>query len=321
MAPGYPSSLFGRITSICQEKVTVPVEKRAVEVYEMMQRDETITEICAVNDHRRVCGILTREYLFKQFSGQFGYNLSARKTAGNLMTRDFLAVDSTATIDDVAILAMKRTAATVYDAVVVTEGNQYLGVVSVKDLLMTAVNMQVKRASEASPLTGLPGNAAVQGMICDILKEKKSFSIIYLDIDNFKAYNDAYGFSNGDLMIKAVAEAMKESCQEEDFKGHIGGDDFVIISRDSDVKTMCEKIIDAFNKKIKSLYSREDWERGYIVSKNRNGFIENFPMATISIAVVTNHLQTFAGLEELSKAIAQAKKKSKQVKGNSIIIS
>jgi len=316
----YQPSVFGKIDSIAREKITVGLNAKALSIYEMMQHDEALTEVCIIDEERHVCGILTRAYLFERFSGQFGYNLSAKRTTGQLMTKNFLSVERDATIDDVAMLAMNRKAAQVYDSVVVTGGTQYFGVVTVKDLLMTAVNIQVQRASEANPLTGLPGNAAIQGKISSILTSEESFSIIYLDLDNFKAYNDAYGFSNGDLMIKAVADSMRECCSEDDFMGHIGGDDFVIILHRHEENHLCNAIISAFNSAIEPLYSTEDWSQGFIVSKNRNGFTENFSTATLSIAVVTNHAHTYQSLEDLSKVIAHAKKQCKQIQGNSVVI-
>ncbi|MPM94737.1 hypothetical protein SDC9_141885 [bioreactor metagenome] len=158
----------------------------------------------------------------------------------------------------------------------------------------------------------------MQSIIFDTIKATEPFSVIYLDLDNFKAYNDAYGFSNGDLMITAVSKAMKENCDEKDFLGHIGGDDFVIIAKRTNVISLCQEIIKSFESFIKPLYLKEDWERGYIVSKNRNGFVENFPITTLSIAVITNENGDYQSVEQLSKTIAITKKKCKLKIGNVI---
>jgi diguanylate cyclase (GGDEF)-like protein len=140
-------------------------------------------------------------------------------------------------------------------------------------------------------------------------------------LDYFKAYNDAYGFTSGDLRIKALSNAMQECSERQDFIGHIGGDDFVLIRNDYDkLYELCQRIGETFRKHINPLYSREDWERGYILSNNRNGFQQNFPIVTISIAVVSNRSQRPSTMEELSKIIAETKKKAKQIEGNSIII-
>ncbi len=156
-----------------------------------------------------------------------------------------------------------------------------------------------------------------------VIKETEPYAIIYLDVDNFKAYNDAYGFAAGDAMLKALAQAMVESCSEKDFIGHIGGDDFVIITRPQkkeNVHSLCENVTNNFAELIKPFYSPSDWERGYIISKDRNGLVDEFPIATLSMAVITNYNDRFNESAVLSKKIAEVKKKCKQQKGNAIVI-
>ncbi|WP_312354273.1 GGDEF domain-containing protein [Aminipila sp.] len=315
----YQPSIFSNIDAICKKKNTVKYKEKSINVYNLMQNDEEITEVSVVDEDNKVCGILTRTYLLQKFSGQFGYNLSQRRTAGEIMKTEFLAVERNKSIDEVAMLAMNRNSAEVYEAIIVTDEQKYMGVVTVKDLLNTAINIQVKRATDANPLTGLPGNFAVQEKIVQITKDKGPFAIVYLDLDNFKAYNDAYGFTNGDLMIKILADSMRACCNEIDFKGHIGGDDFVIITQSYFVEELCMNIINSFSRSIKALYSKEDWEQGYIISKNRSGFTEKFPIATLSIAAVTNKNREYTDLEELSKIIADTKKRCKQKAGNAVI--
>lgn len=218
------------------------------------------------------------------------------------------------------MLAMNRSVSQVYEAIIVTDEQKYIGVVTVKDLLTTAINIQVKRATDANPLTGLPGNSAIQERILNIATGFNPFAIIYLDLDNFKAYNDAYGFTNGDLMIKILADSITECCNVQEFKGHIGGDDFVIITSSYNVNSLCGNIIKTFRRSIKTLYSEKDWTRGYILSQNRNGFSENFPIVTLSIAAVTNKEKRYQDVDEISKIIAETKKKCKQKCGNSVII-
>ena len=154
-----------------------------------------------------------------------------------------------------------------------------------------------------------------------MIADDRDCAIIYLDLDNFKAYNDAYGFSCGDNMLRLLAQAMNLCCSAGDFKGHIGGDDFIILTRDTErLHELCSHIIETFSEQIQSLYSKEDWERGYIISKNRNGFAENFPIATLSIAAVTNRTVDFSQTELLSKTVAHAKKQCKQQAGHSVVI-
>lgn len=313
--------LLGHVGMICNKKQALPEDTPALTVYRDMCADPAFTEVCILNYDGTVCGLLTRQYMLGTFSGQFGYSLYYRKTVKDLTQDDFLSVDSSTSIEDVAAQAMEREQKNVYDAVVVTEGKQYLGIVTVRDLLNKAIQIRVKNAADANPLTGLPGNNAIYNAIEELMTDVRLCAIIYLDLNHFKAYNDAYGFSRGDDMLRLMAQTMNHCCSAADFKGHIGGDDFIILTRKTEkLRELCNRIISSFSKAIQPFYSREDWERGYIVSKNRNGFSENFPIVTISIAAVTNSAVDFSNTELLSNTVASAKKKSKEQVGNSIVI-
>ena len=142
-----------------------------------------------------------------------------------------------------------------------------------------------------SPLTGLPGNVQIQSEIKRRLLKKKIFAILYLDLDNFKSYNDVYGFSNGDKIIeftsKIITKNILSKSQEiKSFVGHIGGDDFVAIIDKTEYKDICEKIVNEFDNNVLEFFTKEDRERGYLKVLNRKGIIEKFPLTSISIGVV-----------------------------------
>ena len=162
---------------------------------------------------------------------------------------------------------MKRDPKHVYDDVVVVKNERYLGSVSVKDLLMASINLQVEKATDASPLTGLPGNVAIQKVLANNLAKKSHFSIAYLDLDSFKAYNDEYGFSAGDCMIRRLAQIIQETTGENSFCGHIGGDDFVIIGNQKDIEEECKSILKQFEGCIPSFYREEDLKKGFIIQQ------------------------------------------------------
>lgn len=181
------------------------------------------------------------------------------------------------------------------------------------------MNIQVKRATDKNPLTGLPGNSAITKEVTECISADTPFSVIYIDIDNFKAYNDLYGFNNGDLMIKAVVSSISKY-HTDGFIGHIGGDDFVIILKTWDIENLIQTLFKEFSAQITSLYSIEDCENGYIISKNRHGLTERFPLASLSAAVITNKNLKFRNIDEFSKHAAVAKKQCKQKAGNSYVI-
>ncbi len=315
-ANSYEPSFFGNVGMICKKNVTTILSTPASNLYEHIIHNPTITEICVLNENEVVRGIFTKQYLLQIFGGRYGFNLNAKKRAEDLMKTDFLSVDINTSIETASKMALLRSSESIYDAVVVTKEGRYAGVITIKDLLETAISIQVTRAKDASPLTGLPGNKTINKFLQDFGSHKKTFTVIYIDMDNFKAYNDAYGFHNGDLMIQRVAECMQLCCRNNEFMGHIGGDDFVIISESWEVEGLCRDIIFQFKKSIENLYSKADWEKGSIVSLNRSGIKESFPIVTLSIAGITNRYHVFNNLEMVSKDIAQLKKECKKVPGN-----
>ena len=121
-------------------------------------------------------------------------------------------------------------------------------------------------------------------------------------------------------MIKMVAETLTEFCCEGDFCGHIGGDDFVVITNGDSIERFCQDVFRQFTDKSRYLYCEDDRKRGYIVSKNRSGFVEKFPLATLSAAAITNREHSFGSIKELSVVIAQTKKQAKQRSGNSLLV-
>ena len=158
---------------------------------------------------------------------------------------------------------------------------------------------------KVSPLTGLPGNVQIQAEMKKRLLNREVFAILYFDLDNFKAYNDVYGFSNGDEVIKFTARTISKHVHQieesDNFLGHIGGDDFVAIVSKTDYEKVCQDIILEFDKFAVSYYNEVDAERGYVEVANRRGIIEQFPLITISIAVVEVDYKNYKNTLEIGE--------------------
>lgn len=313
-------SFFTSIDKLGEKKETVKTCDSCLDVYERMKKDSDITEFFVVDKNNKFAGVVTRNIIFERFSGQYGFNLSRRMKVKDVMDKDCLRVDAAQCIDKVSTIAMDRDRESIYDSIAIVSNDEYISTVTVKDLLLSSVEIQIKRASDSNPLTGLPGNLQIQHYIKSLSGSKDPWSILYLDLDNFKAYNDSYGFNNGDLMLKALSNSIKDNCIQDEFMGHIGGDDFVIITNYYDVNPICKNICNSFNRLIKDLYTEVDWNRSYIISRNRNGFVEEFPIATISIAVVNNKNETISNMNDFSLKITEAKKLAKQKIGDSVVV-
>ena len=175
-----------------------------------------------------------------------------------------------------------------------------------------------------SPLTGLPGNVQIQAEMKKRIMNKEEFAIMYADLDNFKAYNDIYGFSAGDEIIKFTAKVLLDNVHKiensDNFVGHIGGDDFVAIISKTDYDTVCQNMITQFDKDITSFYDADDVERGFVEVANRRGIIEQFPLVSISIAIVESDKNRFKTTLEIGEIGAQVKHKAKATLGSTYVI-
>ena len=175
-----------------------------------------------------------------------------------------------------------------------------------------------------SPLTGLPGNVQIQTEMKKRLLKKEKFAVIYLDLDNFKSYNDLYGFTKGDEIIKftarTIAKNIHNSDSESSFVGHIGGDDFIAIVAETNYEQICKDIIKEFDEKVLDYFTKEDAARGYVEVANRRGIIEQFPLTSISIGVVEVEETRFKNTLEIGEVGAQVKHLAKTTMGSSYII-
>jgi GGDEF domain-containing protein/CHASE3 domain sensor protein len=168
---------------------------------------------------------------------------------------------------------------------------------------------------DANPLTKLPGNLAIEKELLTRLNENENFSFCLIDLDNFKAFSDRYGFAKGSEVLKwlgdILSEIMKTLGTDEDFLGHIGGDDFVITCAPERMESICSMIIEKFDKGIVNHYEPEDLERGYIVSIDRKDKPAIFPIMTISIAVVNTDRTVIREPKEVAEKVAELKQYAK----------
>jgi len=176
----------------------------------------------------------------------------------------------------------------------------------------------------ANPLTKLPGNIPLTQALERCLSQDHLFAVLYLDLSNFKAFNDKYSYLRGDKVIRTTAQiilkVIKEKGNPGDFIGHIGGDDFIIITTPDKVDVLCRGIIKDFDQEIPNLYDEEDRKREYIVTKDRLNKTMNFPLMTISIGVVTNKSRKFISPAEISDVGAELKRYAKLKKGSGYVV-
>lgn len=179
-------------------------------------------------------------------------------------------------------------------------------------------------ALDANSLTGLPGNNSISKRIEKAIKKNENFCIIYADLDNFKAYNDNYGFAMGDKILLFTADILKNSIKElgikDYFIGHIGGDDFVAFVPSEFAYSYSDLIIKHMAEEIGAFYSPEDLKQGFICSTNRQGEKQDFPFVSISMAAIDLTASHFSTYLQVNDVLSVAKKQAKHIVGNSFFM-
>lgn len=177
---------------------------------------------------------------------------------------------------------------------------------------------------DASPLTRLPGGIAIENVPETRLAQQQDIAFCLVDIGNFKAFNDRYGYARGNEVIKATGKileaAIADHGTEDAFVGHIGGDDFAVILHPDRYGQVCQAIIEAFDRKSPTFYDPEDRDRGYVIAKTRQGNQEQFPLMTVSIAVVTNLSQKEISSVRVGEVAAELKEYAKTVPGSLFLV-
>lgn len=266
----------------------------------------------------RVVGIVHRNrFLENNILGKYGYgiHLNATKCIADIMEQPSLMVETNTTLEDVAQRLQLRRFEFLYDDICITKTGKYYGIVAVHILLDAITERSLILAKNSNPLTGLPGNESIQREINKRLSQNMHFDVCYIDIDNFKPYNDHYGFEKGDMVIKTLACIIEESIKPDGFDfsfvGHIGGDDFIVIIPPQISIPVCEKIISEFDATLPALHGTEDYNRGCYVSKNRKNEEEIFHLLSLSIGIVSTEVYKIESFAQLASIATEVKKAAK----------
>ena len=195
--------------------------------------------------------------------------------------------------------------------------------VNVKNLLKYAIEYERDHARELNPLTKLPGNNVINRVMNDILVYTGDFVILYFDLDNFKAYNDLYGFDNGDKIIQLTSKVLQEGIKGfnviSSFVGHIGGDDFVAILEASDIhaiEILLKQILKTFDANVLDYFNEDDIKRGFMASEDRHGNMMHYDITSLSVAGAYGDLKQLQTTEKLGKLMADMKKVVKKKRGS-----
>jgi diguanylate cyclase (GGDEF)-like protein len=290
---------------------------KTCESVDLLFNEDPSLQGVVVIEEQRPTGLITKMKFYQKMGTRYGYNLYMRRPIELLANNKPLIVDYYTSVIEVSKLAMNRAAEELYDYIIVIQNDMFCGVVSIRSLLIRVADIQIELASYLNPLTRLPGNNIINEKLNDTFEEKGDFSVLYIDLDRFKAYNDVYGFNKGDEILRITAKILSQNLSDKDgFLGHIGGDDFIVILNHHDYINYCTQVITEFDEKIKHFYSEEHLKQKFIYTENRDGRMEKIPLITISIAVVTNLMAQFNSADDIVNEATRIKKVCKLKSGS-----
>lgn len=320
------TSLISQIGEISQYVVPAVTDERAIKVLERFHEEPELMCIPVLRGGK-LCGLINRHrFMENHMVGKFGFghSLNFYKLVEPLLEPEFLAVDHKTPIEKVGKLMNSRNRDKLYDDICILRNGRYVGVVSVAALLSAIMDNNLVLAIGANPLTGLPGNDFIQREVTRLLKNQEIFDVCYIDIDNFKPFNDRHGFAMGDKVIKAVAAEMVVGLQKindntSGFAGHIGGDDFILITTPDHSINVCKSIIAEFEKKLELFHTESELANFCYRSRDRKGGEKCFPLLSLSIAIVSTEKRHFYSYAEMASVASGLKKKAKETAGSIVV--
>lgn len=306
------------IGSISQPHSTLEVNARVKDASEFFLKN-TRVDFLPVLENNKPVGIVWRDELLSLLASQYGRDLHLKKPISRFMNHSPKVFDFN---DSLVNVSREITAdeSNYNTAFLITRKGKFVGAATMAQLLETITDLKVQNAKYANPLSGLPGNVPIQTTLQDYLDQKIRFNVIYVDVDNFKPYNDFYSFEQGDQVITTIAKVLKSATQERNsFIGHIGGDDFVVLTQD-DYRPICERILEMFTTLINDFYDEEDKRKGGITAIGRDGEQKFFPKMSLSLGVLCVEPNLFTHRQKLSSLATKAKKGAKKMGGNQFFV-
>ncbi|OIR17671.1 putative membrane protein YjcC [mine drainage metagenome] len=289
------------------------------DVFKMFDENAELYSIPVVNNGRPV-GLISRSVMINDYARPYRRELYGRRPCEMMMDTSALIVDKTVSLQDLSDLILQSKPHHLAVGFIITENGQYLGMGSGHDLLRLITKMQIDTARYANPLTLLPGNVPISEQIDSLLQAGTSFVACYCDLDNFKPFNDVYGYKKGDEIIQKTGRLLTDICGAYDFIGHIGGDDFIVLFQSKNWQERCETLLSHITETFPEFYSDEDRQRGGTEIEDRQGVRRFHPFISLSIGALvvdSNHYQSH---HEVSTACVNAKKQAKKISGNSLFI-
>jgi diguanylate cyclase (GGDEF)-like protein len=289
-------------------------------VYDMFAGDPHLLVVPVVKNGIAL-GLITRANLVDRFARPYLRELHGKKACTLLMDFQPMVTEHDTSVQALSQAMVDAERHHLFNGFIITDRGQYIGMGTGHDLMREITQMQIRAASYANPLTLLPGNVPINEHIDSLLRSNVLFHACYVDLDHFKPFNDAYGYSKGDDVIHLTGGILTAHCDpERDFVGHIGGDDFMILFRSDDWEARCHAILGAFGAAIAAHFSAEDCARSGYFSEDRRGEKVFYPLVSVSLGAVKAEPGQYHTRHQIAAASAESKKQAKKTAGNSLFI-
>jgi diguanylate cyclase (GGDEF)-like protein len=289
-------------------------------VYQRFESEPDL-QVIPVVDGETPRGLINRHVIIDRFARPYRRELYGRKPCTVFMNAEPMVVEADTSLQEISTLLSDVNEHAVYDGFIVVDSGRYIGIGTSQSLIREVNAQQIVAARYANPLTLLPGNVPIAEHITRLLAQGRDFVACYADLDNFKPYNDVYGYLRGDEVIQLAARALADVCDPQlDFCGHVGGDDFVIVMQSADWEARCRRVLAAFGDRVLALFSDEDRARGSFLAEDRRGEMQAFLLTSLSIGAVPVEGATFNSHSEVASAATEAKKMAKREAGNSLFV-
>lgn len=289
-------------------------------VGDRFQQDSALVALPIINSENQAVGMIWKDEFMALYASRYGRDLHGRKPIQLFMDKNPITAEMQLPLRTLSQLITSRNQDHQHSAFIITENGLYRGLGSLMDLLRQITDLQITSARHANPLSGLPGNVPISENIVESIQNHIPAVICYFDLDNFKPYNDIYGFSKGDKVISETAKVICANVNlEKDFVGHVGGDDFIVIFTSEDWELRCQQIFDSFTLLHQHLYSEEHIHAGGISALDRNNDTRFYPLLSLSIGAVSlADFESIRSEADLADLASKAKSAAKKVKGNSL---
>lgn len=260
----------------------------------------------------RPVGVINRRGFMDRLAQPFYKEVYGRRCVTAFMNSEPVLVDRRAPLESMTRILAGQDQRYLTDGFVVTDNGRYIGMGTGESLVRAVSELRIEAARYANPLTFLPGNIPISQHIDRLISAGARFAASYADLNNFKPFNDQYGYWRGDEMIRLCATVLQDHADPSaDFVGHVGGDDFLVIFQSEDWKRRCTRMIEEFNALARNFFAPDEIAAGAFDGEDRKGLKCRFPLTTLSIGAVIVDPWSFEDHESVASAAARAKRTAK----------